>query len=173
MNDYIENMINGMENSLGKIWELIKDKLWENFVDLLYSIKWKIDNNWTNIKWRLQRVFRGYADVDVWNFDHRLMELVARHVKVLKETTHGYPPSLTAEKWDEILGDIVFAAEMYISETCEVCYADNKEEYLMYKRIHEKSYVDKDDPKFPTEEEWKRAKRGIEYFKEYMFNLWD
>lgn len=173
MNDYIENMISGMEYSLGKIWKFIKDNLWENFVDLLYRIKWKISNCIDDAKWRLQRVFRGYADIDVWNFDNRLMELVARHVKVLKETTHGYPASLTAEKWDEILGDIVFAAEMYTSDTPELCYADSIEQYNMYKDIHNKVYCDKDDPKFPSEDDWKRAIRGIEYFKEYMFCLWD
>jgi len=141
--------------------------MFDNFYYKLIEIK-------DNIKYRLQRIFRGYADIDIWNFDHRLMELVARHVRVLRKTTHGHPTSVQQqEEWNQILDDIVFAAEMYTSEFSDICLANTLEEYNFARDVYNKVYTDEDDLEFPDEEAWRRAQRGIKYFKQYMFALWD
>lgn len=142
-------------------------------VDTLISLGWKIREAKDRVKWRLQRVFRGYADIDVWDFDHRLMELVARHVKVLRKTCHGYPSTVKEQEWDQILDDIVFAAEMYTSDVGDVCIIETEEDYERCREIHEKVYTGENDPKWPSREDWQRARRGIELFKQHMFNLWD
>lgn len=139
----------------------------------LYFLYWKVKEAKDQVKWRLQRVFRGYADIDVWDFDHRLMKLVARHVKVLRKTCHGYPPTVKEQEWDQILGDIVFAAEMYISDVGDICTIKTEEDYECGKRIHEKVYNKEGDPKWPSREDWQRALRGLDYFKQYMLSLWD
>ena len=137
------------------------------------SLLYKIIDLKDNIKWRLQRIFRGYADIDVWNFDYRLMQLVARHVRVLRKTTNGHPASLTEEKWNAILDDIIFAAEMYTSEFSDICLANTLEEYNFARDVYNKVYTDENDAEFPDEETWRRSQRGIKYFKQYMFSLWD
>lgn len=139
----------------------------------MFDLWYKIIDFKDNIKWRLQRIFRGYADIDVWNFDFRLMELVARHVRVLRKIQNGYPTTVDEDRWNSILDDIVFAAEMYTSEFSDICLANNLEEYHFARDVYNKVYTDIDDPEFPDEEAWKRSRRGIQYFKQYMFSLWD
>jgi hypothetical protein len=59
------------------------------------------------IRWFIQRGCRGYSDNDVWNFNFYLTNVLIGGITQLKTKSHGFPAQLTAEKWDEILGQIV------------------------------------------------------------------
>lgn len=90
---------------------------------LYYSILRLIDRvkaKPRELKRAVQRVKRGYNEVDVWNFDHYLSEVIAGAVKELKEISHGQPVYICdcddywqhkncngPEKWSAILDEIV------------------------------------------------------------------
>ena len=45
----------------------------------------------SEIKWFLQRGWRGYADCDLWSMDDWLAEMLPRALRQLKENKHGTP----------------------------------------------------------------------------------
>ena len=148
-------------------------KLLEKIDSFCYSV-----GNWLDdLRWRIQRIFRGYADIDIWNFDYRLFTLIKRHVEVLRKISHGYPASVgSMERWNEILDDIIFASDMYTSENGGDLYDIDEEGYKKYRSIMYEAYKkdnDLDNFKYPSWDDVQRMQRGIGYFKEYMFSLWD
>lgn len=44
-------------------------------------------------KWMRQRVTRGFADVDIWNMDMYLLDLLPAMLKQHADNTHGWPQS--------------------------------------------------------------------------------
>ena len=44
-----------------------------------------------NCKWAYQRATRGYADCDVWNFDHWFCKTISAMLYQLSDTCCGYP----------------------------------------------------------------------------------
>lgn len=43
------------------------------------------------IKWSWQRIVRGYADCDTWNFDNYLSEVIVGGLRHLANYAHSYP----------------------------------------------------------------------------------
>lgn len=57
-----------------------------------------------NFKYAKQRVVRGYADCDTWNFASFLRKVFADGLVYLSEINHGYPDRYgSAEKWEKEL----------------------------------------------------------------------
>ena len=52
-----------------------------------------------------QRAVRGYADVDVWSYDHYLARTIAPALRHLASTTHGYPPFILDDRPDLLDAD--------------------------------------------------------------------
>lgn len=88
-----------------------------NILKFGYS-PWKYPSNWfgnikqffRNIKFAYQRITRGYADPDIWDFDSYLSKIIINGSRHLADTTHGYPMMLlnnktinSPEKWTEYL----------------------------------------------------------------------
>lgn len=58
------------------------------------------------VRWARQRVTRGYSDLDSWNLNSFLSEVIASVTKDMRENGHGYPYSLTVDEWNQILTKI-------------------------------------------------------------------
>ena len=85
------------------------------------------------IKWSGQRVFRGYADCDIWSIDCYLQRLIPDMLQTLKDTRHGSPGHLgenyTNEdgilvndtchtEWDRILERMIFLWRESDNDNC-------------------------------------------------------
>ncbi len=86
--------------------------IYKHRTSLRKSWKWYLTHPWeiceefySEIKYFLQRGWRGYADCDVWGFDLYLTELMADGLKILSEGI-GYPGQgemNTAKRWERAL----------------------------------------------------------------------
>ena len=88
---------------------------------------WRYPSNWIrnirmffrSFKWGYQRVTRGYADYDWWNWDMWMTELMAQSLKTMANKTIGYPGNdefPTYESWIEYLNKIVNLLQYSLSE---------------------------------------------------------
>ena len=78
-----------------------------------------------DIKWILQKVFRGYNDFDLWNLDYHFAKLILKRLKAFKQMKRFcYPPPenpkcteiKNEEDWEKVLDDMIEGFETYIIE---------------------------------------------------------
>lgn len=106
-----------------------------------------------NCKFAYQRVTRGYADCDIWDFDSYLSELIINGSKHLADTTHSYPVKLAN---DEVINDY-----------------QKWQEYL-YKMASHFEKVNELEWEFANYEEIeKEFTEGMNMLKNSYFSLWD
>jgi len=68
---------------------------------------WWISQKKFRIKMWLQRLFRGYADEDIWSADVWIAKRIVTATKRLQEDIAGYPcPLKDDEEWESILKKI-------------------------------------------------------------------
>ena len=139
---------------------------WEDLIDsindspwykkIFYGVKRILTDTRFKIRMFLQRLFRGYADCEVWSFYDYLSKYAIPRLKKLQKIRHGYPASLqddnyseddhyskiADQRWHDILSKIILAFELIANE-------------------------DKD------EADDARVKEGLDLFREYFFALWD
>jgi hypothetical protein len=153
--------------------------------DLAYrKTHWK---HWTSIpaeiyRWVecfVQRGKQGYCYRDIWSIDYYLMEILPPMIKQLKKDTHGYPPDLTSDKWDEILDKMVlgFEAGKRIADSENWVMSEDTE-----MRVDDSGKVDILNPwsedqikhfRELDEIDDKLFDEGMSLFKEHFFSLWD
>jgi hypothetical protein len=120
---------------------------------------------WIRFKTRPLRFFwqkytRGYSDMDLWNLNGFLANLLLNSIKDFRKYgATGYPCSFeSSEQWDATLKEM-------------------EEGFLAAKRILEDAWmnekVDATDWKQWNEKETKKFNRGMYLFHKYFFNLWD
>jgi hypothetical protein len=54
-------------------------------------------------KYAWQRMNRGYADCDVWNFDTYLVSIITAGLRYLAKHGHTYAHDFTPEEWEDWL----------------------------------------------------------------------
>lgn len=77
--------------------------------DFPYSIRYYLTHPhkfirqcWMNIKAAWQRITKGYANYDIWDMDHYILEILSRMLRQLATRANGYPghePFTTYEEW--------------------------------------------------------------------------
>lgn len=78
---------------------------------------WRLRNLWANIKyypkaikWAKQRIKRGWADCDTWNFDYYLLSVIQGGLAHLADNHFGWPSEFkgfpTDEDWTAYLKDM-------------------------------------------------------------------
>lgn len=86
-------------------------------------------------KYTSQRMRRGFADCDTWDFDTFLIKIIIRGLRHLADTTHGWPQSdkfPTYESWIDYLlslADKFELAEKYIYDTDDYSSEHSVEEW--------------------------------------------
>ena len=109
------------------------------------------------IKWSWQRIFRGYADCDTWNFDDYLSEVIVGGLRHLANWAHSYPDIFgSCESW-----------QTWLRETADMIEEGNDTEWWY-------------ESKLPYEDTAKEMKRrhevlnnGLDRFTEHFKSLWD
>lgn len=124
------------------------------------------------IKWKIQRMNRGYSDCDVFGFDYYLSEIILGGLKQLRKRTCGFPGNLSnINEWYSILDEMIFAWEVnYNILDKDWLYTDSTKYNTannidMRKRWKKFGYA-------MTKTECKKYERGLVLFKEYFFSLW-
>lgn len=142
------------------------------------------------IKWIFQKIFRGYNDVDLWNLNYHLAELILKRLKAFRKMDKNGVPAEFAPKHHE--GEIDMAAwnealDKMIWSFQHVLYDYGSEEDCPYKDdIWHKCepypafpFFDPDfklDVKFSMadhEEYHARYEDGMKLFAKYFSNLGD
>lgn len=144
-----------IEDRKNKVWFIrIPLNVWDSIWYRVFS-----RDLYHDIKWKLQRLFRGYSDCDTWNINRFTVEKLQPAIKtyVTYEAEHGHslPQEFATDPaaWLNILRDIEYAFDWMHSEE----FADG----------------------FPTSVEetrkahYERVQRGCELFGRYLQSLWD
>lgn len=124
-----------------------------------------------DIKYWLQRKFRGYADIDVWNLNDYIIRTLKEPIKkFVKEKRLIMVTGLTDKQWDKVLEDILWSFENYDKDSpMDKHFMENKnEELLIFCKDNTKSLniVMKKEIRYH-----KRMKRGFALFGKYLKNL--
>lgn len=97
------------------------------------------------LKWAYQRVMRGYADCDVWNFDGFLAAVIPAGLRELAEL-HSYPFSFDSHKeWSK-----------WLIETAE-----------LFEEVYNEDFI------ITGEEYQQKINKALDRLKEQFGNLWD
>lgn len=121
------------------------------------------------LKWKYQRMNRGFADCDVWSLHSYLSEWLPLALRQLKSNSSGCPQDTydgkrknnECWKWKVILEKMVIGFE-----------SDNKimnYDYVVWTKDNKVKKIDK--KKFKVLE--KQMKDGLNLFVKYYQNLWD
>ena len=104
------------------------------------------------IKWWLQRRFRGYSDDEVWNLHDATARFLIPRLKKLKEINHGCPEEFfdktkehECEAWSEVLDKMICAFELSVND-----------EWILA-NPNRRSQIDE----------------GLQLFAKYFDHLWD
>lgn len=133
---------------------------------------WGVSGAWNSarcrIKWKFQRMFRGYSDYEVWNLGCASAKYILPRLKAFAEDTIAYPPAYeTFEDWKADLGKMIAAFDW-------VSNLDEREDELIRKCG---GYFAKDADgetvwvKILAEKE-KEVEEGMALFWKNILNLW-
>lgn len=119
------------------------------------------------IKWFLQRVFRGYSDIDMLDFCQFLCKKMLPYVKAwVAMERNGYPASFdTKGEWEEVLGKILWSLEESANW--------NETETKIFEREREKGASVAEICEGDIAEYWKRYNEGMELFGKYLPAMWE
>jgi hypothetical protein len=129
------------------------------------------------IKWFLQRGFRGYDDTSYWDLDDYLGKEIIRHLKQFKNANRvGVPDSMcfdengkqldleeSSKRWNETLDKMIFGFEELIKDMTE------KEPW----RLYEEKKISYDEWRKLENEEYAKAQENAMLFIKYFNALWD
>lgn len=154
-------------------------RLYRNVRAFILNIPDLPRDGYRKVKRGLQRGYRGWADEDLWGFDGYLSVVISEGLKRLKETKTGTPLVLETDcdnpddydgqwykdnesKWNYILNEMIYAFEM----NRKICEGERE------------GYVPTvpsslQDMNFLTLKEEVRRRRGMLFFTQHFFSLWD
>jgi hypothetical protein len=129
----------------------------------------------SKVRYFLQRVFRGYADCDLWNLDLTMSQFIYPRLKAFrdkyaKDSSYEKPKVLTAEEFSVLPKDKWgnYLIEAYSSqEWLEIL----DKMLLAFERVNKQ--FDYKDPSNGTEEERLRIEEGLQLFAKHFQQLWD
>lgn len=76
-------------------------------VDSMYHVRYKVKDLYWKCRYGLQRMFRGYDDIEIYS---TYSEFIKRYTKILtrlKKNHVGYPYYITNEKWEQVIDDML------------------------------------------------------------------
>ena len=115
-----------------------------DFVDAVYS----------EMRAFIQRGYRGYSDSDTWALYYYISRILSGSLKQMADNAHGYPDSMTFEKWVRELRKNAKRFEDVVWYEDEGWEKDNLKRTLWHK-------IDKE------------RQKGFEFLNEWFNSLWD
>lgn len=134
---------------------LKKRSKWNRWVTRMVSLRvwrYRIQTIKNGVKWRWQRAFRGYADVDWWNFNSHCAFLIRSACQEFINKGISYPHGLTPDEWNDTLAEIRDGFDAVID-------------------LYDINYDPKDREKAKQLEE--KYDRAMALFAEHYHSLWD
>lgn len=123
---------------------------------------YKIQDTFKELKWKLQHLFRGWSDKEIWNLDNTISEWIIPRLKEFKKITQGYPGDLESfEQWQGMLDEIIFGFEWPTIET---------DWYV--KNVYSLPEEEKNEKMKEFKDLMKRAEEGRILFAKYFCGLW-
>lgn len=137
-----------------------------------------VEQSWFKIKYFLQRLFRGYDDLDKWN---AAWYIARKAIPVLKAMRNNFTG--TSIKWhrEDRFGNIVELTreEVFVDDGAPAAFTEDEWRDILDQIIYAFEFVlNQDMPveNFNAEEyeqNYKKHKRGLKLFFIYYLNLWD
>lgn len=125
---------------------------WDTFTSWVwYRPVRRIKHIFYEIKYGFQRMFRGYDDTEIFNLDWAFIDKYTKILQDFRESTCGYPGTMTEEEWDAILDRMIFL----LLEIQNVYDDINFEDYKEKDKI-----IEADKNEF------------FELFSKHFFHLW-
>jgi hypothetical protein len=133
----------------GKTYETVDkmfskiDNYWKNlhlFWKIAFKIRGYFNFNKKDFYWFFQRIFKGYSDADMWNFDHFMAKKIHKYlVKFRQSRRHGYCGNFNSmAEWNVAIDKMIWS----MKQTAKGFPGEDKafrnntyEEY--YNKIHE------------------------------------
>ncbi len=144
-----------------KKWEVKPYSFWSFFRFLPRNIKHFFTRY---LKYRRQRIQRGFADCDVWDLDSYILKVMADSLMVYHDQTNGYPYSgfETFEDWRKFIKEV--------SEDLNWVRVDSHENEFS----DDQSKIDEWYHKMKEIEDERQAhiKRGLEKFSKIHNEIW-
>jgi hypothetical protein len=136
---------------------------WYDGINGFVYRNWKFPLDCYNeVRYFIQRGYRGYSDRDAWAFDDYLAKVISKGVEHLRLIKHGWPGDpMTEEEWDRILKDIVEGFELYMTQE-NLFFEDCRSESLSNEDINNRA-----------KERIDKINAAMEYFNKYYCHLWD
>lgn len=165
--------------------ERLRNRSWlqrmrEQYVDPVIGFVQNIPYYIRHIKWAYQRVRYGISDRDVWGLHTYLASIACRGLETIKKYKCGVPGHFTEsatfeeaeQKWDAVLGDMIFAftVERSCGEDIEwivIRDAAEREQQIQHMKKFAPYYHFMDDAEIA------RYDRGWDYFRTHYQSLWD
>jgi hypothetical protein len=150
-----------------------------------YRLYYKIEQLYYDIKYTIQKLFKGYSDRDLWNLDYAIAKRILPMLIAYRDMEKsGYPVTMHDEvgvkdpynttdiedalckcKWQEILDDICWSIEYAANGYSS---AEEYQEYIFsnYEEV-EFYFEDCKDPNFST----LKCEPELKFNKEYLESL--
>ena len=121
------------------------------------------------MKWKTQRFKRGYADVDVWDFEYWFLETIPKMLTQLKKELHGCPINMGFEDWENYLQEMINHLE--VASTIKDIDDYYPEDYVYLSEAEKDLLREKsmEHIKYCEEE----LHKGLKMLEERFFDLWD
>jgi hypothetical protein len=68
------------------------------------------------VRFRWERLIKGYCYSDTWNLETHLAEHLCGSIKEFKAAKNGHPSNLTWEEWNDILDKMAFGFCNYVEQ---------------------------------------------------------
>ena len=90
----------------------------------------------SEIKYFLQRVFRGWDDRETWDLEIEFLKWILPRLKRFKKISIAYPPHYTVRGWDVFLEGVIERTEKVIINYDQLGYMSLEEEEAFNKEKH-------------------------------------
>ena len=174
--DSIEAFFNSRDSKI--TWY---ESLWWGFTEVFKRIFVSAPRK---MKYRLQKMLRGYSDLDIWNANTAIAKFVTPLLKDLLQQNKAVPLSIYDEcnenadlafkRWSYYQRLMIFSFEYETYLSGSLSTKKEKEferKYLLSSKALEVISVDDPDSK-RLQYLSKRQKRGLELFAQYFNDLW-
>ena len=132
-------------------------------------LRYRVKELFSSLKWKIQRFKRGYADVDVWDFESWFLDIIPKMLTQLKKQLHGCPINMEFEDWENYLQEMINHFE--VASTIEDIDDYYPEDYKYLSESEKNSLREKsiEHVKYCEEE----LHKGLKMLEERFFDLWD
>lgn len=155
---YLTDYLNTKES------KTFKDKLiylFDAIITPFYRIKHSVRNNYWNVRYGFQRMFKGYDSVDTFETYQKFID---RYTKILTEyrKNHvGYVGTMTNEEWESIIDRMICCLHFMDEQNVR----NELEENIYDNWVASQESIDNIMNKYKNE--------FFKLFSEYFYNLWD